>query len=124
MKALRCGRSFAGKVMATILSWSTSKPPISATMHVSVANRLAVFNLRLGDSDAYSQTIDHALVDKLIARAKEIAPKSDPLAGDLAVFDGKTILVFRRFHESFSRDAAVQCAKELAGYILINGKPR
>lgn len=118
---LRGARRFAETFMSTIKGWSSRnpKPTIAAHMHVGVDQPLTVFVFTLGRPDAVSFG-DPAGVKQHIARAIEIAPTCEPAKGDLAVFDGLRILMFRRFDERLSKRAAVMAAKEVAAHILMD----
>lgn len=121
--ARRYARRFAETFMSTIKSWSSAKPKptISAKMYVGVDESLTVFVFTLGRPDAVSFA-NASEIKQLIARALEIAPQCDPAKGDLAVFDGLKILMFRHFNERLGMKSARAAASEVASHILMKKK--
>lgn len=116
---LKTGRPFALKFVSSLLSWGKSGTTIDARMHIGVIDHLTVFKFTVGLPSAYFQTVDQSLVSKLLRRAIKISPDCEPLKGDLAVFDGRCLLMFRRFDEQLSLRLARDAAREVACYILM-----
>lgn len=119
-KLVRSGCRFAEKFVSTLLSWARKGVSVEIQMYLSIADRLIVFQFTHGKPHAFVQATNQAAARKLVHRAQEVSPTCNPLEGDLAVFDGKRILMFRTFNESLSLRSARKAAAEIACKILMD----
>ena len=119
IKHLRMGRSFADIFLRRLLSWNKTGLTIDSRMYVGLSDHLTVFRFTRDRPFGFVQTIDQPLVTKYVQRALAISPNCEPRRGNLGVFDGKSILLFRRFGESLSGRSARQAANEVASHILM-----